>query len=885
MAGRILYLTDKFKISSGYAPAFERMVNKVGIHRHQIITSDIYNLVEKPLIRKGQEKVWKFNPEKLHEIEAAFKQRIDSIRPTLIVVSCPAVIGVLAGGDFRLATLEKMRGGVYEYDGIKVIVTYPITAIHQRVDTRILENDDGEQDKQTPYRVKDGARILAWDWAKVGRYFHGRQRVLPPFRYSICRSLDDCFAAYDYLKECVLIATDIETGLTPPQITCVGYTGLHREGGVHSFVIPLYDEFADSGCFWSDENDHAVALDVIRQINQLPIPKTLQNGAYDASYFIRDQLDLTHWCLDSMLLWWSLYMELKKSLDFISSILLDNYQYWKDDIKGEEDEKIQAGEGSMEKYWRYNALDTYNTLFNTLYLLILLKKNKAMQRNYKDALLRMFSGLRMSMRGIKADFDRMAYHRENLSQAMDEKQELLRYILDEPEFNINSGPQKASLLYDLFGLKPRNAKGRFIDTKKEQRGDNAPSAGKIPLKLAKSEHPFFRYILDILEAALEPRVQMSNIFGHPDDTAPRGFRGGVYLPTGRFRYSLNAVGTETTRFSGKKSNFWDGTNPQNIRGTYKDWLIPDEDHIFLDVDYSQSDDVFMAYESQDPDKIKVVEDGLDSHSYNGELFFGIPYDKIVAGKRAGEEWAIHPVKGVRQNSKRIVHGSNFQMAGMTLYVTMGREAVVAAAETLGYKDAETWTQEQLVALCDKFMGKYRKRYKRLTRNEYYKEIANALKKSGSLTNAFGITRNFLGDTEDNATQREATAFIGQSDTAGNMNRVMYEVDWGWIPDTFRDGPNPDRYEKPLMMDYDSHGFGFHLQVHDNFVSQLNLRHPRWKEAAHNLLHVMNRPVIIHGREVRVVAEAELGIRWGKGMLGWNGDVDQLDSLVAKLKHG
>jgi hypothetical protein len=435
----------------------------------------------------------------------------------------------------------------------------------------------------------------------------------------------------------------------------------------------------------------------------------------------------------------------------------------------------------------------------------------------------------------------------------------------------------------VFGLRERTARGRFVDKSKAASGTNAPSGGKIPIKLAKAEHPLFRYILDVLDAALEPRVQMSNIFGVPDSTAPRGIRGGLFIPTGRFRFALNAVGTETTRFSGKKSNLWDGGNPQNIRGDYKDWLVADENHVMLDVDYSQSDDVFIAYESQDPDKIKVIEDELDAHAVNGELFFEIPYERIVEGKRNKEAWCVHPILGVRQNAKRAGHGSNFQMAAMTLYVTMGREAVIACAETLGNPDAASWDQERLVALCGTLMAKYRRRYRRLTKNEWYKEIADQLLRDGKITNCYGITRHFLGDPKDNGTQREATAFYGQSATAGNMNRVMNEIDWGFIPATFRDGPNPDRYEKPRMMDWSTHGFAFHLQVHDNFLCQLNLNHPRFREAAHNLLHVMNRPTIIHGREVRVKAEAELGLRWGKKMLAWDGDISTLDSTIAKLK--
>lgn len=873
---RILYITDRYKVSQGYEPAFTKLLAKSGINRFEVITTDIYNLVDAPLKKKANENTWRFDPEKLSAITKAFHQRINSIRPSVIVVSCPAVLGVLAGGDSRLATLDKMRGGVYEVDGIPCIVTFPITAINQRIDSRIITNEDGDQDTQQPYRVPDGAQILSWDWQKIGRFFHGKQRKLPKFSYSICRTTGDCFAAFEYLKTCRLISEDIETGNFPPQVTCVGFSGFQPNGACHSFVIPFYDEFAEGGTFWDSVEDHAIAWSIVREINDLPVCKTMQNGAYDSSYFIRDAAPVRNWFLDSQIMWWCLYMELPKRLDFISSVLLDNHQYWKDDIKGDKIDEVGTRERSMERYWRYNALDCYNTLFNTLYLLKLMSTSPAMQFNYRDAFMRMASGLAMSMRGVKADFDRREVHRVQLEMDRDRELSDLRYMLSDSEFNINSPAQKASLLYDFMGIRERNAKGRFVDQNKPKTGTNAVSAGAIPLKMAKTEHPLFDRIITQMQNAMEPDKQISNVCN-------------MKLYTDRFRTSFGAVGTETTRFNSKGSNFWDGGNAQNIRKDYRDWLVADEHHILLDVDFSQSDDVFVAYESEDPDKIAVVESGKDAHAINGELFFGKPYDWIVAGKKAKDPVIVHPTTGIRQISKRVVHGTNFQMAAMTLYVTMGRESVVAAAIMLGFEDAGQWDQDRLVQLCGQLMAKYRKRYRRLNKNEWYADILKELR-TGSITNAFGITRKFLGDPNDNGTQREATGFIGQSDTAGNMNRVMYEIDHGYIPKRFRDGPNPDANETPLRMTKASHGFSFHIQCHDNFVAQLDTRHPLWKVAAHNLMQVMDRPIIIKGRTVRIKAEAEVGFRWGpgkdanhpEGMLGWDGDMSKLDDLLNQL---
>jgi hypothetical protein len=301
----------------------------------------------------------------------------------------------------------------------------------------------------------------------------------------------------------------------------------------------------------------------------------------------------------------------------------------------------------------------------------------------------------------------------------------------------------------------------------------------------------------------------------------------------------------------------------------------------MDIDYSQSDDVFVGYESNDRNKIEVIESGVDGHAVHGELFFKKAYAEIVAGKKAGDPLIVHPIFGIRQLSKRIVHGTNFQMAAITLYMTMGRDAVVAAMTLIGHKNAEDWTLDQLVNGCQQLMNAYRRKYPRLTPKEWYKEIADALRTKGTLTNAFGITRRFMGDPNDSGTQREATGFIGQSDTAGNMNRSMYEIDHGYIPPYFRDGENPDRHDTPRKMDLDSHGFRFLLQTHDSFTCQLQLDHPRFEEAVHNVLHVMERPVIINGHTVRVRTEAGFGPRWDKHMIEYNPAKHSLSDVMTQ----
>src|SRR3546814_5396815 len=56
------------------------------------------------------------------QIKAAVERKIRATKPTLIACSDPVALGLFMNWDQRSATIDKTRGGVYDYDGIKVII-------------------------------------------------------------------------------------------------------------------------------------------------------------------------------------------------------------------------------------------------------------------------------------------------------------------------------------------------------------------------------------------------------------------------------------------------------------------------------------------------------------------------------------------------------------------------------------------------------------------------------------------------------------------------------------------------------------------------------------------------------------------------------------------
>jgi hypothetical protein len=158
LMGRILYMTDKYKVSDGYQPAFRHMVQKCGIKREEVLVTDIYNLVQDPLIHKGNEKIWRYDPAKLDE--ASMPHLTNGFAPLslrLIVVSCPAITRRYqwrVTGQVRLwkrcvaaSIIMLIRPGCYCY----------LSNHGDQSDGSMnasVENEDGEVDRQEPYKVK-----------------------------------------------------------------------------------------------------------------------------------------------------------------------------------------------------------------------------------------------------------------------------------------------------------------------------------------------------------------------------------------------------------------------------------------------------------------------------------------------------------------------------------------------------------------------------------------------------------------------------------------------------------------------------------------------------------------------------------------------------------
>lgn len=934
MAGKkqILVFQDKLGITAGYESIWNSLLIGARIDGHNFKRFSSYNSPIGKLhllIKKKNRKTPGFNPDIVGKVRQWFETHCDGNKPDAVLVMDPALFGLFES-EWDSATTDKMRGGVYYYktsagNKFPVVITTPISAVHRRMDPKEIailnqgvyseaefyelqaqrkalsdaEEDDSESedDEETsegseeeskepeeekddeefheeffmpPYKIPYGRFVLRTDLGKLKRAAEGNLRRPPRFEYHLVNDVVDAEEAVETLSRCILIAADTETSplnRNKPiaHVTCVGYAGLKTNGAIVCFVFPIFlGKSAHADLHPCAES----FISAIRRINQLPIRFTFQNGPYDSAYFLRDGLPIENWAYDSMTMFWAIWPELPKRLDFITSVLSDSYQYWKEGIRSKD----------INEYWLYNAKDCYTTLYNTLLLAELLNKSQKARRNFFEAHARVAVGFAMSMRGVKSDETALEIHAEALDKKKIEAEKRLKFLVADDEFNNNSAPQKKFLLYTLMGMPFRNAKGKAVKTL-----DKA-STGSNVLRMAQHESPIARIVIKAMQAVSEPSKQISNVIKIKRREVADGKK--------RTFTAYDGVGTTTTRYSSRKSAFYDGANLQNIRKGYRDFMMADEDSFLLDIDFSAADDVYVTYESGDPKKIDLFVSGRDAHAENATLFFdNWTYDQVVAGKKAKDDRVVHPITGIRQITKKLSHGCNYLMAALTLLVTSGRDAIVAAAKELGHDNAGTWSQAELVKFCAILESKYRHHYVRFRREGgWYDDVRRELIDSGGVLTAFNYFQRFLGDPHSDDVLRAAAATFGQANTAGRINDTVMELELGFIRKEFRDGPNPAFGEEPLITGRRDFGTSLRLQTHDSLTFNVSLKHPHWVEGCQRIAKVMARPTVIRNKltgsleSFAVRREAEVGIRWGNSMIEWDMNIESLEKTLIKAQE-
>lgn len=239
-------------------------------------------------------------------------------------------------------------------------------------------------------------------------------------------------------------------------------------------------------------------------------------------------------------------------------------------------------------------------------------KLQHLYQTMEEPLLKVLS--RMELEGVTIDQGQLRRYATGLAVEMNEIQDKIRQMADEPNLNILSPIQIGALIFEKLNLNPK------VKPKKGARY-SYPTDEETLSSLA-DKHPIINLILEyrgirkLLSTYIEP------------------LPGYVSASTGKIHTTFNQALTATGRLSSSKPNL------QNIpirteRGKEirKAFISSRPDGVIVSADYSQIELRIMAHLSCDTHLIEAFRKGQDVHAITASKIFGISPQEVTSDQR------------------------------------------------------------------------------------------------------------------------------------------------------------------------------------------------------------------------------------------------------------
>lgn len=590
----------------------------------------------------GKEEYLYTDKKKSKPIAAAYKGReellreIAMVKPNVVLalgnLSLWALTGKTGINKWRGSTLEALP----EFGRIKVVPT---------LDPRIIQ------------RMWEWRPMFLRDLKRAADESHSPHLVRARWNFRIRPDFEQVRTTLEMLErnaeiEVTPLSIDIET--RGAMTACIGIAWSKHD----ALCIPLMAVGAIGHNYWTEAEECWIMEKLRTLFTHRNVRVIGQNFGYDAQYFAVQAgfLPVVHY--DTMLMQHTVLAGMKKSLDFISSMYCEYYAYWKDDGK-EWDPKIPE-----ERYWSYNCEDCVRT-FECAEVLddIIERTNLREQYNFlRDMWPHV---VRTMLRGVRVDEKAKGIVANELLEFIAATSAEIYTILGH-EINLGSPKQLMTLFYGDLGLK-------VVKNKKTKQ----PTTDDDALQIFKKREPLLTGLVDRIAMVRSASVLLKTFALMPLDIDKR------------MRCYYNLAGTETYRLNSGENAFGSGGNLQNIPKGDEDkavakklalmqkgerqllvpnirkLFVPDPGMTFFDVDLDQADLMVVIWEADDDDLRSAVADGVDLHTLNAQILFGVP--------ESGVTYVL------RQAAKQFVHGTNYGGSARTMAITCG--LTVHAAET------------------------------------------------------------------------------------------------------------------------------------------------------------------------------------------------------------
>lgn len=349
------------------------------------------------------------------------------------------------------------------------------------------------------------------------------------------------------------LSVDIET--RGGHIACIGLAWSETD----AICIPLMRavfEVSDRIHYWHEAEEAFLMHRLYQLLTHKNCEVIGQNFIYDAQYFWRHLHYVPNFKRDTMLAQHSMFSNMPKGLDVLSSLHCAYHVYWKDESKNW---NPKLGEKQL---WSYNCVDCVRTFeIDTSQQKSIdnwTASNWPQLREIHDFQQSLFWPVLETMNtGLRTNNEAKARLSAELAAAIQQREDYITEVVGFP-VNIKSPPQMKDLFYRVLAQKP------IIS-----RQTKNPTCDDSAMERIAAREPLLAPLCNTIRELRSLGVFRSTFLEAATDTDDR------------MRCSFNIAGTETYRFSSSENAFGSGMNLQNVPEGDEDLGLPNIRKLFI----------------------------------------------------------------------------------------------------------------------------------------------------------------------------------------------------------------------------------------------------------------------------------------------------------------
>ena len=230
----------------------------------------------------------------------------------------------------------------------------------------------------------------------------------------------------------------------------------------------------------------------------------------------------------------------------------------------------------------------------------------------EEPLLKVLS--EMEMEGVKIDLVQLRTFASGLETMLQDIQQRIREMADEPTLNIMSPKQIGTVLFEKLNIDPK--------MKPKSGSRNSYPTDEDTLNTLIDRHPI---VSEILEYRGIKKLLSTYIEPLPTYVSPK---------TGKIHTTFNQALTATGRLSSSKPNLQNiPVRTERGKEIRKAFIPSRPDGLIVSADYSQIELRIMAHLSCDTHLISAFRDGQDVHAMTAAKIFGVDLSEVTSDQR------------------------------------------------------------------------------------------------------------------------------------------------------------------------------------------------------------------------------------------------------------